>query len=54
MYHCSTPHLDYTDPIPNTAKDSDLVKSVQRFASRVCLKSWNIRVHQHRMHITKQ
>ena len=38
------PHLEYTVPIwdPYTAKDCDLVESVQRFAGRVCLKSWDI------------
>ena len=27
---------------PYTAKDCGLVESVQRFAGRVCLKSWDI------------
>ena len=38
------PHLEYAVPIwdPYTAKDCDLVESVQRFAGRVCLKSWDI------------
>ena len=38
------PHLEYAVPIwdPYTAKDCDLVDSVQRFAGRVCLKSWDI------------
>ena len=38
------PHLEYAVPIwdPYTAKDCDLTESVQRFAGRVCLKSWDI------------
>ena len=37
------PHLEYACPIwdPFTAKDRDLLESVQRFASRVCLKTWD-------------
>ena len=36
-------HLEYACPNwdPFTAKDCDLLESVQRFAGRVCLKTWN-------------
>lgn len=38
------PRLEYADPIwnPFTAKDCEVVESVQRFACKVCLKSWDI------------
>ena len=44
--HLVRPHLEYAVPIrdPYTAKDCDLVESVQRFAGRVCLKSWDIEI----------
>ena len=37
-------HLEYAVPIwdPYSAKDCNLLESVQRFAGRVCLKSWDI------------
>ena len=38
------PHLEYADQIwdPYTAKDCELLESVQRFAGRVCLISWDL------------
>ncbi len=37
------PHLEYACSVwdPFSAKDCDILESVQRFASRVCLKNWS-------------
>ena len=38
------PHLEYADSIWHSysAKNCDIVESVQRFAGRVCLNCWDI------------
>ena len=57
FYHCADtntlkklyvslirPHLEYACQVwdPSSAKECNLLEKVQRFASRVCLKTWNM------------
>ena len=37
------PHLEYASPVwnPFHKRETDCIKSVQKFALRMCLKSWN-------------
>ena len=37
------PHLEYAVPVwdPHLYKDIDMLESVQKFATKICTKSWN-------------
>ena len=47
------PHLEYATPVwdPHLVRDSEVLESVQRFASKVCTKSWYDLSYQDRLRL---
>ena len=45
------PHLEYAVPVwdPNLCKDIDALEAVQKFATKMCTKSWNTLHYQDRL-----